>query len=256
MTKLQGRVAIVTGGARGIGGASAVELASHGADVVVADILPESAAADVLNRISSFGRRAVYVQGDVTDPAVNAGLVEAAVANFARLDIVVCNAGRGLRQPFVETDLTEARRLFDLIYWAGFYLAQHGARQMIKQGEGGSIVFISSVHSVGAYANAVAYNAAKAAINHTARTIALELAPHRIRVNWIEPGWIDTPGERIAFGEDTVEQGGRQLLWGRLGRPEEIAKGVLFLASDDSSYMTGAGLRLDAGYVLPASAVS
>ena len=256
MTKLQGRVAIVTGAARGIGGASAVELASHGADVVVNDILPESAATEVLSRIAGFGRRAIYVQGDVTDPAVNAGLVETAVSNFSRLDIVVCNAGRGLRKPFVDTDIGEARRLFDLIYWAGFYLAQHGARQMIKQGEGGSIVFISSVHAVGAYANAVAYNAAKAAINHTARTIALELAPHHIRVNWIEPGWIDTPGERISFGEENVEQGGRQLLWGRLGRPEEIARGVLFLASDDSSYMTGAGLRLDAGYVLPASAVT
>lgn len=256
MTKLHGRVAIVTGAARGIGGASALELASHGADIVIADILPESAAAAVLHRIAGLGRHAVYVQGDVTDEAVNARLVEAAVANFSRLDIVVCNAGRGLRKPFVETDPADARRIFDLIYWAGFHLAQFGARQMIKQGHGGSIVFISSVHSVGAYANAVAYNAAKAAINHTARTIALELAPHHIRANWIEPGWIDTPGERILFGDESVDKGGNQLLWGRLGRPEEIARGVLFLASDDSSYMTGAGLRLDGGYVLPAGAVS
>jgi glucose 1-dehydrogenase len=254
--KLNGRVAIVTGAARGIGAASAIELAASGADVVLNDLKPAAEAAATVERIEALGRRAVYVQGDVATPEVNAALVEAAVRQLGRVDIVVANAGRGLRKPFVEVTVEEARSLFDLIYWAGFYLGQAAARQMIKQGWGGAMVFISSVHAVGAYANAVAYNAAKAALNHTARTMALELAPHRIRVNWIEPGWIDTPGERLAFGDATVERGGELLVWGRLGRPEEIAKGVLFLASDDSSYMTGAGLRIDGGYTLPAGAVS
>ncbi len=249
--KLEGRVAIVTGAARGIGGASAIELAANGADVIVADVKPAADASAVVARIEGHGRRAVYVQGDVSGREHDAGLVECAVREFGRLDIVVNNAAQSIRGPFIDADPEQARRVLEVIFWGRFHLSQFAARQMIRQGWGGSIVFISSVHAARGYANAISYNAAKAAINHFARSIALELAPHRIRVNWIEPGWIDTPGEHISFGDEFIEREGRKLLWGRLGRPEEIARGVAFLASDDSSYMTGSGLRLDGGYVLP-----
>jgi glucose 1-dehydrogenase len=252
MKKLSGLVAVVTGGARGIGGASAVAFAAEGASVVINDRLPRESASSV-DQIEQAGGKVAYVQGDASLEETSHRIVETALSQFGSVDIALCNCAKGFRQPFVEMDSATARQVFDVTFWAGFYLSQAAARQMIAQGRGGSIVFISSVHSVQPYANAVTYNAAKAAVNHHARTIALELAPHKIRVNWIEPGWIDTPGERIAFGEQAVAEGGARLLWGRLGQPEEIAKGVIFLASDDSSYMTGAGLRLDGGFVLPRS---
>ena len=251
--KLEGRVAIVTGGARGIGGASAVELAGNGADVVIGDLKPHEEAAEVIGRIAKCGRRAVYLQGDASEERVDAALVESAVREFGRVDIVVNNVARVIRGPFIDLAPEDARKVMDVVFWAGYQLTQLAARQMIRQGWGGSIIFISSVHAVRGYPNAIAYNAGKAAVNHFAHSIALELAPHRIRVNWIEPGWIDTPGEHIAFGDEFLKREGPKLLWGRLGRPEEIAKGVLFLASDDSSFMTGAPLRLDGGYVLPSA---
>jgi glucose 1-dehydrogenase len=235
--KLAGRVAIVTGGARGIGGASAVELAANGADVVIGDLKPREDAAAVIDRIEACGRRAIYIQGDASDKRVDALLVESAVKECGRVDIVLNNVAKVIRGPFIDLEPEDARKVMDVVFWAGYQLSQLAARQMIRQGWGGSIVFISSVH----------------AVHHFAHSIALELAPHRIRVNWIEPGWIDTPGEHIAFGDEFLKREGAKLLWGRMGRPEEIAKGVLFLASDDSSYMTGAALRLDGGYVLPAA---
>ena len=241
-------IAIVTGAARGIGAASALELARRGADLVLVDRLPLDR---TIARVAELGRRAVAVTGSVTERAVNEQAVATAVSEFGRVDAVVANAARGLRQPFVEQDDASARDLFDVVFWAGYQLAQCAARQMILQGGGGSIVFISSVHSVRGYANAVIYNAAKAAVNHMARTAALELASHKIRVNWIEPGWVNTEGEQAHFGPDFIAQEGPKLLWGRLADPAEIAKGVAYLACDDSSYVTGIGLRIDGGFTLP-----
>jgi glucose 1-dehydrogenase len=241
-------IAIVTGAARGIGAASALELARRGMDLVLVDRLPmESTAA----RIAELGRRAVAVTGSVTERATNEEAVATAVREFGRVDVAVANAARGLRKPFVEQDDASARELFDVVFWAGYQLAQCASRQMIAQGGGGSIVLISSVHSVRGYANAIIYNAAKAAVNHMARTAALELAPHQIRVNWIEPGWVNTEGEQAHFGTDFIAQEGPKLLWGRLADPSEIAKGVAYLATADSSYVTGTGLRIDGGFTLP-----
>jgi glucose 1-dehydrogenase len=122
---------------------------------------------------------------------------------------------------------------------------------MVKQGTGGSIVMISSVHAYRPFPLSTAYNGAKAAVNHMAFTWAVELAPHRIRVNVVEPGWIDTPGERESFGEQYVREKGRKLLLGRIGEPEDIANAVLYLVSDDASYVTGTCLRVDGGFILP-----
>jgi glucose 1-dehydrogenase len=122
---------------------------------------------------------------------------------------------------------------------------------MVRQGEGGSIVVISSVHADRPYALSTAYNAAKAGVNHMARTWAVELARHRIRVNVIEPGWIDTPGERKFFTEDQLASGAAKLPFHRLGRPDEVAKAVAYLLSDDAEYATGSTLLIDGGVSLP-----
>jgi glucose 1-dehydrogenase len=120
---------------------------------------------------------------------------------------------------------------------------------MVRQGDGGKIVIIGSVHYDMAPANSAAYNMAKAAVNHLARTLSVELAPHRINVNVINPGWIDTPGERNFASEAELQRSGRRIPWGRLGKPEDIAKAVAFLCSDDAEYITGATLRVDGGFV-------
>jgi glucose 1-dehydrogenase len=121
---------------------------------------------------------------------------------------------------------------------------------MVERGGGGKIVFISSVHARMPYTRSVAYNAAKAGLNHMALTIAAELTRHRINVNVIEPGWIDTPGEHETFGTEHLAQVAPTLPWGRMGTPEDIGKAAAFLASDDADYITGAVLLVDGGIFL------
>ncbi len=249
--KLEGKVAVVTGAARGIGRACALELATNGADVAVNDFRDTEEARVVVRQIETLGQKAFFFQGDVADRARDRQLIEETVSRLGRVDILVNNAAKGTRKQFVDLDVEDAERTFGVIFWGVFHCSQFAARQMIQQGQGGAIVNISSVHAERPYGGAADYNAAKAAINHLARTMAVELAPHKIRVNFIEPGWIDTPGEHIAFGDDMIEREGKKLMWGRLGQPSEIAKGALYLACDDSSYVTGTCLRIDGGYVLP-----
>src|SRR5579885_1436968 len=225
---LQGKVAMVTGGASCIGRATALELAAN----------------------EKLGRRALYEPGDVGDRASVEQAIERTVTQFGRLDILVNNAGVSVRKPLLELEIADVETVWRVILWGAFHCSQLAARQMVKQGGGGNIVMISSVHASRHYPNATAYNGAKAAVNHMAATWARELAPHGIRVNAIEPGWIDTPGEHKAFSEETIREEGKKLPFGRLGRPEEIARAVRFLVSDDGSYVTGSVLRVDGGFVL------
>ncbi len=131
---------------------------------------------------------------------------------------------------------------------SGFHMSQLFARHRIERGRGGKIVFISSVQAEMPMALCVAYGAAKAGLNHMMRTIAVELSPHRINVNAIEPGWIDTPGEHLTFSEETLEQEGQHLPWGRMGLPADIGKACAFLCSDDADYITGTVLPVDGGF--------
>jgi glucose 1-dehydrogenase len=127
-------------------------------------------------------------------------------------------------------------------------MSQLVARQFVAQGNGGKIVFISSVQGELPMANSVAYNAAKSGLNHMAATIATELSQHRINVNVIEPGWIDTPGERRTFSAERIEQEGPKLPWGRLGTPGDIGRAAAFLCSDSADYITGSVLVVDGGF--------
>ena len=121
---------------------------------------------------------------------------------------------------------------------------------MVQRNQGGKIVFISSVHARIPYAASVAYNAAKSGLNHMARTIAAELIRYRINVNVIDPGWIDTPGEHIAFGDDAIKAGAELLPWKRLGTPEDIGQAATFLCSPAADYITGTSILVDGGYSL------
>jgi glucose 1-dehydrogenase len=151
----------------------------------------------------------------------------------------------------LESDMKEFRRTIDVTMWGPFYLVRAAAKRMTEAGKGGNIVVISSPHAHLAMPGAMAYNMAKAAIDQMARTAAVELAHHRIRVNILHPGWIDTPGERKFFSEETLEREGKKLPWGRLGQSEEIGRGVVFLADPASAYVTGSTLTIDGGIQLP-----
>jgi glucose 1-dehydrogenase len=124
---------------------------------------------------------------------------------------------------------------------------------MVERGGRGKVVFICSIHSRIPYARSVAYNAAKAGLKNMARTIAAELLPHRINVNIIDPGWIDTPGEHETFGSAAIAQAGPALPWGRLGTPDDIGRCAVFLCSEDADYITGASLLVDGGLALQAA---
>jgi glucose 1-dehydrogenase len=193
----------------------------------------------------------LYREADVADRAAVAKLVEDACAELGGIDILVNNAAFSVRKPLLELEVAEVERVWSVIQWGTFHASQLAARRMVAQGRGGSIVMISSVHAERPFALSTAYNGAKAAINHMARTWAVELAQYGIRVNVIEPGWIDTPGERAFYSQEQIRERGPKLPLGRLGRPEEIAAAVAYLVSGDAAYVTGACLRVDGGIVLP-----
>jgi glucose 1-dehydrogenase len=245
------QVAFITGGARGIGAATALELAAHGYDVAICDRSAHAAGEPVLRQIEELGRRALFFQSDVADrSAMERALAETAGC-LGGLDVVVNNAAASVRKPLLELDVADVEKTWNAILWGTFHCSQIAARLMVAQGRGGNIVMISSVHAYRAFPNSSAYNGAKAAVNHMAATWAAELAPHRIRVNAIEPGWIDTLGEREYSTEQQLEDAGKTLPLGRLGKPEDIAKAVRFLVSEDGAYITGTCLRVDGGIVLP-----
>jgi glucose 1-dehydrogenase len=249
--KLRDKVAIVTGGSRGIGRATAIELAANGADVVVSYARHREEAEQVARAIEALGRRAVLFQGDVGNREQDERLIDETVSHFGGVDILVNNAAFSIRKPLLELEVADVEKTWAVSLWGVFHCSQLAARQMVKQGHGGVIVMVSSVHASRPYQNATAYNAAKAAVNQMAFTWAAELVQHGIRVNVIEPGWTDTPGERNFNTEEQIRTGGRLVPMGRLARPEEIAKSILFLASDDdSAYITGACLRADGGFAL------
>jgi len=238
--KLAGKCALVTGAARGIGRGCAIEMGRAGANVAINDLSNMDEAEEVAQEIRSFGGKAITLKGDVSDRLRMEAMVDETVKAFGKIDLFVSNAVYSDRQLMIEADLAGFERTINVGMWGAFYGVRAASIQMVKQKTGGSIVVISSPHAVIAIPTSMAYNMAKAAIDHMARTAAIELAPHRIRVNIVHPGWIDTPGERKFFTDEQIAEGAKGLPWNRLGRPEEIGKGVTYLLSDDADYMTAA----------------
>ncbi len=248
---LKGKVAWITGANRGIGRGCALELARRGADVAINYRRHAEEAAEVAEEIREMGSRAILLQGDVSDRSRDEEMVQQTVSELGRLDILVANAAKSVRKPFLELSEEDMQWTLGVSLWGVFHCSQFAARQMVAQGGEGSIVVISSVHAFLPFRNSLPYNTAKAGINHMARTMAGELAPYGIRVNVVEPGWIDTPGEREYASEEQLRKEEKVLPLKRLGTIEEIAKGVGYLASGDASYVTGTVLRIDGGFVLP-----
>jgi glucose 1-dehydrogenase len=247
--RFEGKTALVTGAGRGIGKGCALELVRGGAKVVINDRPDSPDLLATVAQANELSGEAIGIEADVFSRVGCENLMRETLEAVGSADILVSNPAFGARQDFLDFDPDLFERVIQSTLISGFHMSQIVARHMVEQGNGGKIIFISSVHAEMPYKTAVAYNAAKAGLNHMAKTIARELVPHKINVNIIEPGWIDTPGEREAFSEETVEDANSWLPWGRLGIPADIGKAAAFLASDDADYVTGTILRVDGGYL-------
>ena len=256
MNTLQDKVALVTGASRGIGLATGIALAKAGARVAFNYLGDPLEASQAVAEIEGSGGRALLVAGDVADQGAVERIVQQTVASFGQLDIAVSNAAYSDRDLFYQADMAGFRRTVDVTMWGAFYLIRAAAQQMISQGtadspSGGSIVVISSPHAYIPIPRSMAYNMAKAALDQMVRTAAIELVEHKIRINGIAPGWIDTPGERKFANDETIQKAGKKLPWQRLGQPAEIARGVVFFCDPASDYITGSSLLIDGGVTLP-----
>jgi glucose 1-dehydrogenase len=249
--KLAGKVALVTGASGGIGRATALALAREGADVALNDLKCGDSAEELAGQIRALGRRALLFPVDVSDQGAVEAMVDRLARELGRLDIFVSTAVYSDREPFHTANMGGFRRTIDVTMWGAFYGLRACAQVMIRQGQGGNVVMVSSAQARIAHPSCMAYNMAKAAVDQMARTAALELASQRIRVNILYPGWTDTPGERKFFTEEVMRQASKALPCGRMARPEEIARGVLFLVDPESEYITGTTLAIDGGSLLP-----
>jgi NAD(P)-dependent dehydrogenase (short-subunit alcohol dehydrogenase family) len=247
--RLKGRAGIVTGGARGIGGAIARRFAAEGAQVMIADIDVDSAQEN-LERIASAGGQAEFTATDVSDAEQVERLFEAAHNAFGRLDILVNNAGvvhgPAAVRHFLEIPEAMWNRLVAIHLSGLFYCSQRAARIMVKQGQGGCIINMSSGGATRAHRQMMAYDTTKGGIEAATRAMALDLAPWKIRVNAVVPGAIAVE-QRAAIGQEGVVQPGDVIPLGHLGTPEDVANAALFLASDEAAYVTGHCLVVDGG---------
>jgi len=255
--ELDGRVALVSGAASGIGRASCLRLARAGARVAATDVDP--AGESLVAEIEASGGVASYRLLDVTDEEAWIEAVDEAVERWNRLDVLVNSAGISLAHPVAETSLAEWRRVMAVNLDGVFLGTKHVLAAMRRLGNGGSIVNISSASGLVGSAGASAYCASKGGVRLFTKAAALECAKEGIRVNSVHPGGVRTPiWERSDGWPDFVARsGGTEAAYralaattpaGRLGEPEEIAEVVLFLASDASRFMTGSEVTVDGGY--------
>lgn len=246
MSKLQDKVAVVTGASKGIGAGIAKALAKDGAAVVVNYASSKAGADAVVDAITSSGGKAIAVQGDVTDTAQAQALIETAVSQFGRLDILVNNSGIYEFASIEQIDEDHYRRLFD-VNVLGVLLATQAAAKHL--GEGGSIVNISSAITHVNTPTAAAYAGTKGAVNAISGVLANELAPRKIRVNVVSPGFVVTEGSKAAgiVGSDMEAGLVAQTPLGRAGQPDDVAAVVAFLASDDARWLTGEEITASGG---------
>ncbi len=244
---LAGRVALITGAARGIGRGVALEMAKAGADVCLNFRTPGAAIDSLVKEVEALGRNVCAVQADVSDRAAVEQLVATCTTALGPIDVCVANAVRSVRQTLLDTDEHELRRTLDVGLMGTFHIFQVVARQMVARAAKGALIYISSPHATIPFKGAIDYNVAKAGGHHLAMSAANELMWHGIRVNLIEPGWTDTPGERTWYSDEALYREGAKLPFGRLGTPEDIGRAAVFLASDQAAYIAGAVLRVDGG---------
>ena len=243
---LRDRVAIVTGASQGIGRAIAVELARVGADVVVCSRRP-AALKPVADEVRALGRRALVVECDVADARQVDDVVGQATGAFGRIDLLVNNAGYRIRSPLEALPRAEWDAMIGVNLTGVFLFSQAVGRVMIRQ-RSGTIVNVTSVAGRTGTRGMAAYAAAKAGVTVLTQSLGAEWAKHGIRVNAVAPGPVETEGVLEVWKTPAmIAQAAREVPLGRLGRPEEIARAVVFVASDEASFMTGETLYVSGG---------
>src|SRR6202047_2792270 len=250
--RFQDKVGVVTGGASGIGKEVAKRFVGEGGSVVINGRNAAKAEA-AAREIDPTGLRVLVHVGDVAHPTTGEAVVKAAIDRFGRLDVLFNNAGIFAPKPFLEVDAAEFDRFIDINLKGKFFAAQAAAKAMKAAGHGGAIVQTGSMwalQAIGATPSS-AYSAAKAGVHALTKNLAIELAPFKIRVNAIAPGVIETPGFNTFLTDEQVAQVlptfNAMHPLGRNGQPEDAAEGLLFLASDQASFITGVVLPVDGG---------
>jgi len=248
---LEGQVGIVTGGGQGLGNAFCNAFAEAGADIVVAELNPDSGPRTV-KQVHEKGRRAIFVQTDVRQPQSVAAMIDRTLAEFGKIDFLMNNAGITKWCPAEEVPEADWRAVFEVNVNGLFFCAQAVSKHMMKR-HSGRIINIASMSGliVNRPQAQASYNASKAAVIQLTKSLASEWAPHNIRVNAIAPGYMDTPMAQPFFEDPKYRN-----LWidaipmKRPGAPEELGPTAVFLASEASSYVTGAVIVVDGGYTL------
>jgi 3-oxoacyl-[acyl-carrier protein] reductase len=246
MSKLTGKVAVVTGASKGMGAAIAKSLAAEGASVVVNYASSKAGAESVVAAITAAGGKAVAVRGDVSQAAEAQAIIEAAIKNYGRLDILVNNSGVYEYAPIEAITEEHFHRHFN-INVLGLLLATQAAVKHL--GEGGSIINMGSVVSSITPPNTAVYSSSKAAVDAITAVLSRELGPKKIRVNTISPGIVETEGTRSGgfIGSEFEKAVLAQTPLGRIGQPGDIASIAVFLASEDSAWLTGERLLASGG---------
>ena len=240
--KLQNKVAIITGGASGIGAATAKLFVQEGAKVVLVDLNEEKGKAFEA-KLKEQNAEALFVKANITSEEEVQNIFKETIAAFGKVDVVFNNAGIGRVTPTEELEYTEWRNTVNVDLDGVFLVAREAIREMLKSG-GGTIVNTASMYGWVGSPGSAAYNAAKGGVINLTRSLALEYATRNIRINALAPGFIDTP----IIPEESKEVLKTMTPMQRLGQADEMAKAVLFMASDDSSFMTGNVLTVDGGY--------
>ncbi len=245
--RLEGKVALISGAARGMGAEEARIFAREGAKVVIGDISQEEGKA-VEAQIAEAGGQALFVTLDVTQEENWANAVDQAVARFGKLDVLVNNAGISSRAFTDDIGIDAWDKIME-VNSKGVFLGTRAAIPKMLEAGGGSIINISSIMGlVGSAGGHPAYNASKGAVRIFTKAIAVRHGKDNIRVNSVHPGFMPPMASGIAYDQDQRRQSLEQTPMGRAGRVEEVANAVLFLASDEASYITGAELAVDGGY--------
>ncbi|MGE0483922.1 MAG: SDR family NAD(P)-dependent oxidoreductase [Gammaproteobacteria bacterium] len=247
--RLEGKTAVITGGASGMGRATVLRFLDEGANVVVADFNAATGQETVdLAAARGHGARTRFVRTDVAREADIEAMMQCALDNFGRLDIVFNNAGvGGAIGPLTETTVEAWDYTFDVLGKGVFLGMKHAARILIKQGTGGSIINTASIAGLSGDAGPMIYSAAKAAVISLSKSGAIELAPHYIRVNAILPGFISTPLAHGGRADKIEPMFAKAQPWPEAGQGEHIAGAALFLATEDSRFVTGESIVVDGG---------
>ncbi|WP_114951505.1 SDR family NAD(P)-dependent oxidoreductase [Sphingosinicella terrae] len=248
MRLLEGKILAITGGSTGIGRATAIAAARHGADVALLHLGDSERAESCVAEIEALGRRAAVLEGDVAEARTARAFIGAAVEGLGRIDVFVSNAGICPFHAFLDMPAETLERTMRVNLHGAYFMVQAAARQMVEQGQGGAIVAVSSISALVGGEYQTHYTPTKAGVHSLMQSAAIALGRHGIRCNSVLPGTIETDINRddLADPAKRAVMAGRVPL-GRLGEPEDVAGPIVFLASDLARYVTGAALLVDGG---------